>query len=229
MTEHCYTWQELDQLLELAAEDPRRQHLSGCPLCRARLAAYRQFLAKEPLAPGSQQAEAEARLAAFIARTFRGEPGVAVKTRPPLLTRLEPILRPRRIMGPALAMAAVLALLVLLKPFPLGQRRWQGSLRSADSTASGGLSLLVGAKLDSEGIIIFQWHPWPQTGLYRVQIFTPELVEFAGFPAQSDTFLRVPLVAIRETREPLFWRIQVLRDGDEIAHSAPMALDLRRP
>ena len=79
MTDGCFQLDELDSLIDLDPEDPRRRHLESCPLCRARLAAYRAFIAEGPPQPGSEPERADAELEQFISRMVRG--GVEAETR----------------------------------------------------------------------------------------------------------------------------------------------------
>ncbi|MHC4946294.1 MAG: hypothetical protein ACYTG7_25045 [Planctomycetota bacterium] len=62
MTQRCFQADELGDLLDLTADDPRQKHLDACPRCRALLAEYKEFL--EPSqegAPGADLKGAEAR------------------------------------------------------------------------------------------------------------------------------------------------------------------------
>jgi hypothetical protein len=226
MAERCFRMDEMDDLLDLNPSDPRQQHLNRCPLCRARLSAYRMFLAKDPGLSGSQQGQAEARLDEFIAREFQDEDALVAEDEPGLLSRFQQLLGRRRVMAPALVVVGLLALIVALKPFTEDERFAPGRLRGVDSTAVSAPLLLLGVEVDPDGTVTFRWRQWPEADSYRLQIFTPDLAEIAQFTAAGDTFLQVPPHEIPAVDEPLLWRIQALREGDEMAHSSPASLDL---
>lgn len=233
MSDHCFDWAEFDDLLDLDPSDPRQQHLAECPLCRARLSAYRAFLAKTPLAVDSRQEEAEDHLERFIAEQRSGEEPVAkhgasagegTKQRAKILQ----LFRPMRWALPVAAAAAILAVLIVRGPLQEAERSAQHRLRSADTTEVSLAALRGSATLGPDQTIVFRWPTWPGADSYQIQLFTPKLEEIARFTAGGDTLLKIRSVEIPAEMGPILWRVQALREGDEIAHSAPEALDLPR-
>ncbi len=70
MTPDCIPDEALAAFVAPGARDARREHLAGCPRCRARLASYLSFLQAEDVA-GADPDDAGARLAALLRRRRR--------------------------------------------------------------------------------------------------------------------------------------------------------------
>jgi hypothetical protein len=226
MTERCFRLDELDSILDLDPEDPRRRHLAECPLCRARLAAYRAFIAEGPAAPGSQPERAKADLEAFIARITHA--GAQPKTRSGLRARLREFRVPRFVLVPGLATAAVVAiiLILVLRPFSGGDRELLPSLRGLESPTAGRVVLSAQPAALSGTTINFSWSPLSDSDRYQVEVFNAKLEEVARFEAAGDTSLTVQTNRVGAAAGTLWWRVVAFRDGDEIAHSPLSSLNL---
>ena len=140
-------------------------------------------------------------------------------------------------------------LIVVLYQFTDGDRRRPAPLRGADSPA-GAAALVVQTAAVREGEIIFSWARVTDADRYEVQIYDADLREIARFGAGSDTSLTVRAGDIPgagditgagelpeaadvtegeetpQTGGPLFWRVAAFREGDEIAHSPLVPLEI---
>jgi len=224
MTEDCVQLDELGSLLDLDPEDPRRRHLAGCPLCRARLAAYKAFIAEGPPRAGSEPERAEVELGAFLTKMIHG--GVEMGAGGGFLSRLRGRRIPKRVIIPGLAAAvAAVVLIIALKPFLDTDRRQPAPLRGLDAPAAGSAVLAARPAVVREGTIIFTWTSLTDADRYRVQVFDTKLQEIARFEADRDTSLVVRTGDVPRADGSLFWRVTAFREGDEIAHSRPLSLD----
>ena len=225
MHRNCFRLDEMDALLDLDPEDPRRKHLSECPLCRARLAAYRLFAAEGAPLPGSEPERAQEELDAFVSRTIEGGGSAPREGLFGARRRWRPF--PKRWIVPALAAAAaVIALAVFLDPFPRDVDLRQARLRGLDTTAAGETALTAFPAGVDGGIVTFSWNRLADCDAYEVQIFDESLDEIARFEAAGDTVLRVPVSEIPSADDPVLWRVVSFREGDERARSSLRPLEL---
>jgi hypothetical protein len=225
MSDECVRLDELDSLLDLDPRDPRRRHLESCPLCRARLAAYKAFIAEGPPQPGSEPGRADAELAVFMEKMIHG--GVETEAGGGFLARLRGRRLPRRALIPGVAAAAVAAviLVIALNPFPDGDGRYPAPLRGLDSMAAGS-TLSIQPAVARDGTVLFSWTRLPDADRYEAQIFDTNLKQIARFEADRGTSLTVRVGDIPKVDGPLFWRVMAFREGDEIAHSRLLSFDL---
>jgi len=80
-----------------------------------------------------------------------------------------------------------------------------------------------------DGAVALRWQKSPDADRYRVQLFDTHLEEIARFGAGSDTTLILLPDQLPACSGLLLWRVQALREGSQVAHSHPTALELRRP
>jgi hypothetical protein len=224
MTDGCFRLDELESVLDLDPDDPRRRHLADCPVCRARLAAYRAFIAEGPPQAGSEPGRAEAELGVFLERMIRG--GVETQTGDGFMARLRARRLPKRILVPgmAVAAAAVVILIIALHPFSNGDGRHPASLRGVDSPTA--VALSVQPAVVGEGTVTFSWTRLPGSDRYEVRLFDTKLELIARFEAGRDTSLVLRADVLPKADGPLFWRVMAFRGGDEIARSRLLSLDL---
>jgi hypothetical protein len=222
MTDECFRLEELESLIDLDAQDPRRRHLEDCPLCRARLAAYKAFITEGPPQAGSKPERAEAELGSFMENMIRGS-----EARSDSRARLHARRFPKRVLIPGLAVAAAAAviLIIALSPFPGGDRQLPAPLRGSDSPSITGAGVSVRPVEQSGSSVLFSWTARPDADRYEIQIFNARLEGVARFEAGGDTSLTVESGDLPGPDEPFFWRIAAFRGGDEIAHSRPLPLD----
>jgi hypothetical protein len=229
MTERCFHMDELASLLDLGPEDPRERHLAACPLCRARLAAYKAFVTEGPPLAGSRPEQAEKELDAFLAKMVHGDSGAREETG--FWTKLRPRRIPRFVFVPGLAAAAVaVILLVVLNPFSGNQPQKMAPLRGIESPETGGAVLSTQPVVIEDGTVTFRWSPVPGPHSYEIQVFDATLEQIAFFEAKGDATLRVSIDQIPAAGGQLWWRVVAYHDGDESVHSQLSSLDLsKRP
>jgi hypothetical protein len=229
MTDECFRLDELDALLDLRAGDPRQRHLAECPLCRARLAAYRAFLADKPPLPGSRPGEAASRLEEFIEKTIRGGPEPAgSRGEPGFWARMRLGSGWRRGLALGVTAAAAVILIVILVPFRDGGRRRIAPLRGLEPSGTGESAFAAHRAVAENGSVVFSWSPVPEADGYEIHMFNTALDETARFEAGADTGMRVRIDEIPQTGTLLLWRVVAVREGGEIARSPLRSLDLRQ-
>jgi hypothetical protein len=79
MTDQCFEMEDVAEILTLSDDDPRRRHAEECPRCDAVLMSFSAFLDADA---GSDPADAEARLAAFLDTNIKDASADAPKTIP---------------------------------------------------------------------------------------------------------------------------------------------------
>jgi hypothetical protein len=234
MRQSCYRPEELAELLELEAGDPRREHLAACPRCRALLAEYRQFLEPRGAVPGADLPDAERRLRAVLRREILGEERTVPETPGGrFLARL------RRIgstpgFRPALAVAATVLLLFL--GWEMYDRRPPGSGRPVlrqqsppEEGAAGAGFALEAARFREGGAVELRWAPAAGAEAYRVLLFTADLQELAVLGPLTETRVLFQPRELSRPLEPgtvLVWHVAALQTGDEIARSSAGAFRL---
>jgi hypothetical protein len=226
MTERCFHMDELASLLDLKPGDPREQHLAACPLCRARLAAYKAFVAEGPPLTGSQPERAKADLDEFLVRMIYGDSRAGGETG--FRARLRQQRISRFVLVPGLAAAAVAVILfVVLSPFSRDRLRQEAPLRGIESPTADGSELAVQPAVITDGVVTFRWYHVPGSDRYEIQVFDAKLEQIARFEANRQEALEVSISQIPATGGPLWWRIVAFRNGDAVAHSPLSPLELR--
>lgn len=186
MTEHCPEPVDIERILGLPREDPRRRHLEACPRCRNLARAYAEFLDPGPLDASVDLAEADAELARRLALTL---PAAAPRpaARPRRLGRLlEWPTRPANALRLAAGAALALAGLLLLtdparhRDIELPERR--GELRGDETELLTAVFLPAGVEL--------RWSPPAADREAIVLLFDAELAELARIPmGRADRLL----------------------------------------
>lgn len=223
MTDRCFGPEDLDDLLALADDDPRRRHLDGCPACRSLLASYRKYLDPGDLPSDARKDEAELALLSFIDERILGEePAVDSGEHASFsLRRLLDSLR-----GPALAPALILIVALAVVTILWSTRdamrpeRRSGIVRDLpmEENASGALNPVAELR---EGTVELAWQAVEDADGYRIQILSVDLSTVREIDAGDA------LVASLEPAgdgEPRFWRVIALKHGSEIARSTLISL-----
>jgi hypothetical protein len=226
MTDKCFRLDELDCVANMNPGDPRRQHLAECPLCRARLAAYRAFLTEAPPPSESSPERARAELESFIDKMVHGR--VEAGQKPGFRSALLAVLSSRRVLAPGLAVAAALLLVVVLKPFRAGEDRSPASLRGGETPGVVVASIAVEDALIVADVVTFRWNALAEADRYEVEIFDTGLSEIARFDAGRGNTLEVATEDIPRVDGPLLWRVVAFHEGDTVARSQPTPIDLNR-
>jgi len=224
MEDRCFTHEELDELLTLGSDDPRRDHLARCSACRTLLASYRAFMEAGDLPEASDRDEAGRRLDLFRARMIEGvdRPAAVGATEASLLSRLLAFLR-----GPILrpALAGLLLLIAAgslwMNRDSLYAERSSGIVREVPLQGSVDVTVQPPVVLDDGGLVL-EWSPVSSAESYRVQILGVEMTPLRDFTIADVNRLRVTSDDIEglASSGPLFWRVIVYRNGDEFARSS---------
>ncbi|MBN2171333.1 MAG: hypothetical protein JW819_08440 [Candidatus Krumholzibacteriota bacterium] len=228
MDKRCFLIEELEFVLSLPADDPRRRHLAECPRCRALLASYRQFVVPGDLPAGADPMDAARRLEAALARAMVADAapaGGAAQARSAAPRRFWWRLLPRSVpQRTALALATALAFVLVLPhvlPLPAGSGD-DRILRGRDRIAAG--PVLAAPRSLFGGGLMLAWTASADADGYRVVIYDTALVQVATLDAGRDTTLLLPaarLDALREAHGELLWEVIALRGGDERERSRP--------
>lgn len=214
--------EELGELAALPPDDPRVRGLDA--RTRARLRAYREFLAPGGELPGERRAEAEEQLWRLIEREVIGSPGAAREDASPargpggtggglLRALLGPTLRP------AFAAAAVV--------FLAGGAWWLSTRRAGEPPAMRGPTAVApeaGPRTIrlAGGALRFEWPPVPEAERYVVVFLSPELAELARIEGTAEPHLELragALPAGLPAGGAALWRAVGMRGADEVGRT----------
>jgi hypothetical protein len=225
MAERCLQVESLGGVLAAPADDPRRLHLEQCPRCRARLAAYLEFMAPTESPARDELAGARARLEAALAAETGADAGPVAgdRDRPGFWHGLlrwmtRPALRP--VWGAAAALLIVLVAREMRPPEPSGPAapRLRG-----EPTAAGEAIAADDPVRAATGALSFTWRPVATADEYRLILYGPDLAERAQHSATQRDRLTLPAEALPAGDAGAgggFWRIRAYHAGDAIAESA---------
>jgi hypothetical protein len=182
------------------------------------VAAYADFLRAEP-GEGADVADADRRLAAFIAERIEAAPESASGTRRAPRRRFE-LASPRRF-----ALFAASAAVVLIAAFAVV--RWQSAPDEMLLRGAGGGDRLATYTIPASGSMPLVWAPVAGADAYRVAILREDLVELVRIePVAENTLVLAPAVySIPAGR--YFWEVTALAAGDPIAVAGPAPLFVR--
>ncbi len=231
--ERCYELDDLESLLALDPDDPRRGHLERCPRCRARLLVYEEFIGDRSVPPGADTSDAAVRLRwAFDEERDRRIESGAPRRSP--WAWLSARLRPRAL-RPAWALAAILiAAGALYAGLELRATREAPDLLRRQPAP--GLSSRSPARIELRvpsigpgGAVTLRWHPFPQADSYRVHLMDADLADFARLGPVADTTLFLSPDAMPggiHSGAVVGWEVAALRAGQEIARSGVSTIRL---
>jgi hypothetical protein len=215
--------ERIGEVLDLPPDDELRQHVESCPRCSSLLASYQAFIVAEP-ADSAKLADAEARLKEFLHRRIgTGEPSTPQGDPRPgeggFLARLKAAFYP----APAWVAAALIAVAAVA-----WWQQWksteQPALRSVSPTSLIELAL---PQPISGGAVRLDWEANEAADGYVVVLYSLELEEIARLDAGRETSLDLTRAALpQDAPQVLICRIAALKDGDEIAESAPVPLNI---
>lgn len=190
---------ELEELLLLGEDHPRRIEAMRSPRLRNLLREHEQFVSGAP-APDRDVADAERRLAEM--RVFAPTPRA-------------PARRSRTWVRAALAAAAVVVVAVGIHELTGPNGTDTPRLRSGASVEA----LAVEASRDPDGALRLRWEPQPQAQAYRLVLVGSDLRQRASLDLPETGEASVDLSPY-ETPEGLAFRLIVLGRGGEIGRTA---------
>jgi hypothetical protein len=210
---------DLDALAGLAEDDSRVRQAS--PVARARLRAYRDFMAPRDLPDGARLEEAERVLGKALDRGLPGEAADAARPRvsrrsehpAPWWTFQAPALRL------ALALLAVVAVAWLAAPWIRESMRHESLLRGTPEApvGPGGASQALPG-----GAVRLAWEPTAAATSYVVVFLSADLVEIARVTGVRETHLdlrRGFLPPGLGSGARVLWRVSAMDGDDEISRA----------
>jgi hypothetical protein len=223
MTNECVNIDRIAEVLDLSPDDPVRRHVERCPRCSSLLASYRAFIQAEAPA-GADLARAEARLMDFLhERIGDVEPAPPSAEKTPgdegFFARLKGafVLRP----------AWVAAALVVVAAAVLWWRPWVGEPPALRSTADSSQLEMQPPESLSGGAVRLSWQAAEGADQYRIVVYDQNLEVLARLDAGSATTYDLSRAVLPAgTPHAVICRIAALQDGDEIAGSAPIRIEL---
>lgn len=222
MTSECIDVERIADVLELSEQDPLRHHVDQCPRCSSLLATYRVFIKAEATA-GADTSDAEARLMDYLqARIGAVAPAPPAPDTTPddggFFARLKGavVLRP----------AWVAAALVVIAAAVMWWRPWVAEQPALRSKAESPLLEILAPETLSNGSVRIDWHVYEGADKYEIVLYNNNLEEIARFEAGPATFYDMS----REELPPgapavVICRVAAFKDGDEVAQTAPVALE----
>lgn len=226
----CVSPDQLEEIVRLGAEHPLSRHLGDCPRCRALVRSFKEFLDPTDIPRAAKLAEADQRLAQALEQATGVHTGVPRPEssqrsswrrspwKDPLTRFLSPSYRPLLVGG---SLALVLAVLLL----------GRGDQTAPENPVLRGLAqeqfhwITGPAEVASDGSISVSWPAHPQAERYRVLFLDAGLGELLRREAGRETSLDLAAEDCLPSGErPLLWQVVALRDGDELAHSAPQPI-----
>jgi hypothetical protein len=239
MMDHvCLRDDDLAEAAALPAEDPVRRQWMACARCRARVAAFAEFLQPTVVGKGAEWDEADARLAAALESEIQGR---SVEERTPVGERTaldpgpasrgsggsrsgstdNPVRRFfRQLMSPSLRPVAALGVLVVALVTIQGIRTFdhpKGDAIVLRQGAGGPAAVLEAGTVKPlpDGAISLSWTRLEGADRYEVVLYGEDLTETERLDAAATTTLTVPAAE----KAPLFWRVIAYRGGDVISQS----------
>ena len=210
MPDKCLETHELEEVLALPEDHPRRRHLRDCARCRALMASYAEFL--EPgEQPGARPEDARRDLAAALDDRILGS-----KEKAGFMDRLF-----SRAWRPALAAAALVLIFIGSRALFFGgpdEIRYRGEAFTDD--------FVFPAEVLEDGAVQFRWHSVERADEYRLLILGSDLLEMEALSAGADTVFVLPASMLRdlEAAGPLYWEVYVYRNTDRLTSSKVRSL-----
>jgi len=227
MTNRCVDVEQIEVLLALSDDDPRRRHLDECPRCKPILTSYLAFLEADDAA-GADPADAESRLAGYLEAITGHSPAPRTETvaeNDGFISKLTRALFLRPVWAAA-ALVVVAAGILWWSPWSQPQR----VLRDAPQGVTGaGTPLdLHAPQIQRGGVILLTWEPLEGADEYQVRLYGEDLAEIVRFQPTGEPSLSVDRSMVpSDTPAVVLWRVAALQSGDEIGLSEPAPLQIR--
>ncbi len=220
MSEECISVEELERVLELPGEHPRRRHLDECARCRGLADMLGEFAAEAPAPPGSGFADVDARLRASIAGiTGIAEASPAAPSRPGPVSWFR---LPR--WQPAFAFAALLVV-----GFG-GAAIWRANAPAPLMRDGAGAQAQSFAALPERAVaggLELGWSAAPGADGYAVVFLDGSLREIARLAPLKNTRCRLDAAALPAGLAhgaEVAWQVEAFAGGDWIARTSARAL-----
>lgn len=223
MTSECVSVERIAEVLELPADDALRVHVEGCPRCSSLLASYLSFIEAVPAADANP-AEADARLMEFLHDRIGAVAPASPSTDPApdgngFLARVRAWVNTRP--------AWVAAALALLVAAVLWWQPWDVEQPELRSVSSLPLLKMDPPKILSDGAVRLGWEGEEDATQYRIILYDKELKEIVRLDSGQETtidLIRDKLPS--DIPSVVICRVAALQDGDEIAETAPVLVEL---
>jgi hypothetical protein len=228
MENRCFAAEDLDELLDLSTEDPRRLHLESCSNCRTLLKSYKQFLAFDSSHGDSFSKEAGQKLSKFLKEWVAEAEDGAKKARDnrSLLNRMFDWLP-----GPARVPAIAMVILITgVSAFWTARDNKSaispsGILRSA-STHEAASQFMGEASLLPGDDIHLSWKAVPQADNYRIHLLAGDLrvLKEIDLGIKDQHVINANSLQQESGSQARFWRITATHRGDVVEQSELRAL-----
>jgi hypothetical protein len=209
----CIPVEQLAEVAALPANDARRRDAVECPRCRARLAAFSEFVAPTAVPAEARVEDADARLVEALAREMGG---ALQSSRPaPAPTRRAPR---RFAFAPRFAWAAAAAVVVIAGAWLALPRRGVPVLRGR----AGGVRVEALAPERSGKALVLAWKPFAGAEGYAVRFVSLDLTGLADVPAIDPSRLTLSAGALPAGLPEgarVLWQVVAIRHGDSLATS----------
>lgn len=210
-TGECIPVEELADVLERGADDPRRAHVKSCLRCRSLAIELRSFLAGAVPLPGQDDAAAERRLGAVLRREVLGQdPVVRVPA-----SRWRPILA-----AAAVLVVALLSVRVLDRPADDGAIVLRGESGPETEPFRGRPTATI-VERGGTVLVEFRWEAQEGADGYRLLLQTARLDSLAAMDTREPVLSWKPtdLDEPLPSGTPVLWRVVAMRGGSESARS----------
>jgi len=223
MSNECVSVERIAEVLELPAGNALRRHVEQCPRCSSLLTSYQAFIVADP-SVGANLADADARLMEFLQAQF-GAVGPTPRSADStpgdggFFARLKGAFLPR----PAWVAAAlvVVAAVVWWQPWNVAE---PPALRSTSATSL--LEIALPQAL-TDGVVRLSWEATDVADEYQLVLYDKSLEEIARLEAGPETTYDLSRDELPAgAPSVLICRIVALQDGDEVAESAPIPVEI---
>lgn len=230
----CIDESAIAEVLELDAAHPLRAHIEECPRCAALVRLYLAFDGKEPVGDDDGSI-ARKELAGTVAGLAQRAAAERIPAETPRRDRMRgPQSRWSFLVGwkPVLTAAVVVVAAAAL---------WNGFARNSAPQIGDAVrtlaedrdvvqphaAQLIGRSQPGEHVSAqLSWHPVVGADGYQIELRDPSLELLATSELLSDTTYVVSEDALpADGPRAFYWRVLVVRNGDEITRSRPMRFD----
>ncbi len=223
MPERKFKIAELEAILELPADHPRRRQLETDPRFRAAVHAYQQFLDLAQALPDPEMISAEERLGEFVDKqVFSGAKTTSGFGYPAPVRRWWQSRWLRPVFACCLLVVAAASFYSVYEPGGPEPGR-SINLRAGTATHAEPAGLQhISMETTADGSVRVAWRVYAGAETYRLVVIGPDLVPVGTFTAGADISFTIPaaeVARLRDLEPSLVVRVEALVADDPIGHS----------